>query len=68
MRSLPSVQPSVPPPGATDFAAAQRDDDPKRVVKAMLEIADRYPASPLAFDALRTVMKLAKAAGQTDEE
>lgn len=68
LRSLPSAQASISPAGMADFAAAQRGEDHKRVVKGMIEFADRYPTSPLGFDALRTVVKLAKVTELSEEE
>jgi hypothetical protein len=68
LRSLSGTQASVTTAGIADFTAAQRSDEPKRVVHDMLEFADRYPTSPLGFDALRTVVKSAKAAELSDEQ
>jgi len=68
LRSVPSAQASVSPAGMADFTAAQRDEEPKQAVRGMLAFVDRYPTSPVGFEALRTVLKLAKLAELSEEE
>jgi hypothetical protein len=67
LKSMPSSPPTKPAE-LGDFAAAQRHEDPKEVVESMNLFVERHPTSPLAFDALRIVLRLAKFAEVSAED
>jgi hypothetical protein len=68
LRSMPVSQSGGSPAGMADFAAAQRAEDPKDVLQAMTLFVERHATSPLAFDALRTVVRVAKVAEISEED
>ncbi len=55
-------------PGLTAFDAAQRVEDPAQRVQQLQQFAERFSESPLAFDSMQTVLRLAKAAELSEEQ
>ena len=57
-----------PAPGAAEFDAAQRLDDPKQRVKQLLQFSDKFATSTLAFEALQIVLRNSKAAEFSEDD
>ncbi len=68
MRTLRGAPVAVPALGVAEFEIAQRSGDPKQQATQMRRFAEQHSDSPLSFDALRTVLKLAKVAELSGED
>jgi hypothetical protein len=68
LRSMRSIQPSAPLSGSASYEAAQRADDPKELVRQLLQFVEREADSPLAFDALRVAFRMSRRAESSTDQ